>query len=274
MTIGRDRRPYSRVADTILTAQLGTELLDGCEMGRVVDGADAAYLVQSIVAERASETPLGQVAGYKIGMSSGPIQGNFGLTEPIYGRVFRSRLFETGTELSVDHTRRMGVECEIAATLASDIGPEGAPYDATSIAEHVGYLHAAIEVIESRFEKLEETPVWALAADNMIGFGGVVAAGSEESEPFVSRGGRILIDGKVCDTGKSGDLAYGGPMGCLAWLANQLASTGASLCTGQVVFCGGITAPYWIEPPDDRSTSLITAEVAGFENASLTINWE
>lgn len=274
MTTGRSREPFFRVAESILTAQAGAGRLDGHDVGRVINGAEAAYLVQRLVAARAAASALGQVAGYKVGMSSRLIQGNFGLTEPVYGHVFGSRLFESGAALSVQRSRRLGVECEIAATLAGDLGPEGAPYDAAGIAGRVQSLHAAIEVIENRFANLEETPVWALAADNMIGFGGVISAGATVVEPLASRGGRILVDGEVRETGRSGDLAYGGPMGCLAWLANQLSRVGAGLRAGQVVFCGGITAPYWLEPPSDRDASEITADVTGFESARLTINWE
>lgn len=274
MTSGATDTVLAGIAGAIISAQLSGGRLDGQSIGRSVTDIDTAYAVQGLVGNLARDTTLGGLAGYKIGMSSAAIQDRFGLSEPILGQIFEARLYGPGAEMTAGRNQRIGVECEIAATLAADLGPKGVPYTAHSVAGRVAAIHPAIEILEDRFTRFEDASVWSLAADNMLGMGGVVAEGSANSSRFDNRKGQIAVDGDICASGMSGDLHDGGPMGCLAWLANRLAGSEAYLRAGQTVLCGGITAPHWIVPPADRRSSTILAEVSDLGRASLKLLWE
>ena len=261
-------------AAEIIAARLSSRRLDGERISRLIVGPDTAYAVQQIVSERAPETALGRPVGYKIGMSTEKSQQQFRIAEPISGHVFESRLLASSTVLVTRPLQRIGVECEIAVRLGADLPLESLPYDARRASAAVESVHAAIEILEDRFTASASTSVWALAADDMLGFGGVLGEELVDFDPFASHEGTMTIDRELCAQGMTDDLQGGGPMSCLAWLANRLATGGTHLKAGQVVFCGGITAPTWVERRADMTSSSIIASITGFGRAELLIRLE
>lgn len=258
----------------IMAARLSSRRLDGERISQLVKDPDTAYAVQQMVSERATETALGRPVGYKIGLSTDAAQQLFKVAEPISGHVFESRLLSSPTVLAARPQQKFGVECEIAVRLGDDLPPQSSPYDAECANAAVETFYAAIEILEDRFTALASTPVWALAADDLLGYGGVLGDELVDFDPFVSHEGVLTIDCEQRAQGKTGDLQGGSPMACLAWLANRLATAGAHLKAGQVIFCGGITAPIWIEPRADMSSSSILASITGFGRAELVIGLE
>lgn len=269
----QDDAKLQEIADKILLAQVNGSRLNGQDLDREIKSAEDAYAVQTLVADCADSSPLGPVAGYKIGLSSKVDQNKFGLSEPVYGRAFQARIFENNVEIEARRDQSIGVECEVAVTLAADMNQSTVPYSASSAADSVLSVHTAIEIIENRFDDLASAGVWAWAADNLLGRGGIIAAGSTAADRGVVRNGTMSIDGAVCKTGSSSELHMGGPMGCLAWLANQLSQTTSYLRAGQVVFCGGITTPYWLDPAQGQRQTQISANVDGLGTADCRINW-
>jgi len=55
--------------------------------------------------------------------------------------------------------------------------------------------------------------------------------------------------GELVDSG-AGAAVLGNPVGCVAWLANKLASFGASLRAGDVVLPGAVPRIVAVEPAD------------------------
>lgn len=261
-------------AAEVIAARLSSRRLDGERISRLIVGPDTAYAVQQIVSERAPETALGRPVGYKIGMSTEKDQQRFKIAEPISGHVFESRLLASSTVLATRPMQRIGVECEIAVRLGADLPPESSPYDARRASAAVESVHVAIEILEDRFTALASTSVWALAADDMLGFGGVLGEELVDFDPFASHEGTMTIDSELRAQGKTDDIQGGGPMSGLAWLANRLATGGNHLKAGQVVFCGGITTPTWVERRADMSSSSIIASIKGFGRAELFVTLE
>ncbi len=260
-----------KAAEAIMTARLGDELLDAEEIAHVIAGPDAAYAVQRLVSTRASATALGPAVGYKIGMSTLSAQQQYNITEPISGRIFRSRLLPSGSRLLVSPRRRVGVECEIAVRLGADL-PPGQPFDVASVGAAVDTFHVGIEVLQDRFVRSDGASVWALAADDMLGFGGVIGGPLEAFDPARGHIGAVTINGVERATGSTLDLQGGGPVSCLAWLAGRMAAEGTPLNAGDVVFCGGVTVPVWTAP-DGGSDSVIVASIDRTETVELVIEW-
>lgn len=260
-----------KAAEAIITARLGEERLDAREIAQLIVGADAAYAVQRLVSTRASATALGPAVGYKIGMSTTSAQQQYNITEPISGRIFRSRLLPSGSRLAVSPSRRIGVECEIAVRLGADL-PAGQPFDEASVGAAVDSFHVGIEVLEDRFIESQGASIWALAADDMLGFGAVIGGPLEAFDPVGGHKGAVSINGAEQAAGNTLDLQGGGPIGCLAWLARRMAAEGTPLNAGDVVFCGGVTVPVWAAP-DGSSESVIVASIDQTETVEFVIEW-
>lgn len=253
-------------AAAILGARLGGERLDAALVARAAPDADTAYALQLLVADQASATALGRVAGYKIGMSTTAAQQHYGIDEAIMGRVYASRLVESGARLAVGRDRRLGVECEIGVRLATDLRPEAGAVSIEQVAAAASY-HVAIEIVEDRFSRPGEAPLWAMAADDMFGMGGVFGLELPHFDPWAAHDGSVAIDSRERTGGSSGDLVGGGPLPGIAWLAKRLARQGRYLRAGDVVFSGGLNAPVWLEPVGMDETAVdvtIDGTSAGF----------
>src|SRR6202051_5116186 len=69
----------------------------------------------------------GDAVGYKVGLTSAPMQAFCGIDHPIAGVVLASRVHQSGAAIRRSDFGRLGLEFEIAARLTSDVPPTGAP---------------------------------------------------------------------------------------------------------------------------------------------------
>src|SRR4030088_26267 len=87
----------------------------------------------------------GEVAGYKIGLTTPIMQKLCGVDEPCYGAIFASEVHHRHAELPVRSYCRLGIETEIAVRLGEDL-PNGGGRD--RVASAVESCMAAIELLE------------------------------------------------------------------------------------------------------------------------------
>ena len=88
------------------------------------------------------------IVGYKLGLTSLPMQQLLGVDSPDFGPVFASGVFRDGAVLPVDRFIAPRVEAEIGVILATDLtGPHCTP--AQALAATAG-LVAAVEIVDSR----------------------------------------------------------------------------------------------------------------------------
>ena len=83
------------------------------------------------------------VLGYKIGCTSQAIQEQLGIREPIFGRVFDTGCFWTGTTLAHADYAGLAVEGELAIRLSRDL-----PGRALTDNEYVGAIESIFPIIE------------------------------------------------------------------------------------------------------------------------------
>jgi len=150
--------------------------------------------------------------------------------------------------------QRPGVECEIAVRMGRDLPPPGAtPYTREQVAGAVGSVFAAIEVVDNRYGDLKAVGTPTLIADQFFHVGAVLGADAP-GWPGLDLGalkGEITINGKSHGGGKGSDL-MGHPLECVRWLANSLAAAAfGGLKIGQVVLCGSVVPPQWLEGPSE-----------------------
>jgi 2-keto-4-pentenoate hydratase len=201
--------------------------------------AAAAYEVQAAMVKLAR---LPQV-GWKIGATTAATQALLEVDEPLVGPLFAPHVHADGAEVKLAAAHRPGLESEFLVGLAADLPARGRPYDADEAAAAVDFLAPAFEIIGCRFE------------GGLVGKGVLVIADGGANAAIV-RGEpvrdwrrfdlrrhpvRLRLNGGEVASGSSSDLVFGGPIGAIAWLANQPALAKRGLRRGDIVMTGTCT---------------------------------
>jgi len=204
-----------------------------------------AYQVQSDVVRRLLADG-DRVVGYKLGLTSAPMQRMLGIDSPDFAPVLASHVHADGAAVSAAAFIAPKVEAEIALVLGHDLsGPDCTALD---VARAVAGAAAAIEIVDSRIAgwriKLADT-IADLASSGAIvlGTGLVPVAGFD-----LRLAGMVFTrDGEVIATG-AGAAALGSPLHATAWLVRMLAGFGESLRAGHVVMTGALHAAVEVAP--------------------------
>jgi len=212
------------------------------DLGMLDGYAVQEHLVRMLLADGES------IAGYKLGLTSTPMQELLKVDRPDFGPVFASGVFADGVVLPVDAFIAPRVEAEIAVILDEDLsGPGCTPADALSAARG---LVAAVEIVDSRIKdwkiKLADT-VADLASGGAIALSSLVVP-VEGFDPKLV-GMVFTKNGELVATG-AGAAALGDPFAAVAWLANTLAPMGVTLPAGSVVMTGALHAMVPVAPGD------------------------
>jgi 2-keto-4-pentenoate hydratase len=207
---------------------------------------EAGYAVQRRVAEMLGAVPP---AGFKIGATTRQMQEYLGLSGPAAGFVPASSLNASGLEVAYADFVGVGVECEVAVRLGTDL-PAGActPEQA---ADAVAEVMCAIEIVEKRYGDLAELGTPTLVADQVFHASGVLGRGTADwrGMDLGAVRGELFVDGVSRGFGFGRDL-LGHPMNALAWLAGSgAAAVFGGLKAGQVVWLGSVTPPIWLDGP-------------------------
>jgi len=169
--------------DDSTVAALGTALFQARTSGVAIgpltaahpdmDMADAYRVQQDVVARLLAGGD--RVVGYKLGLTSAPMQQMLGVDSPDFAPVLATHVNPDGADVAVQAFIWPRVEAEIALVLREDLaGPNCTAQDA---ARAVGGARAAIEIVDSRIQdwkiKLADTIAdLASSADLWYGGGG------------------------------------------------------------------------------------------------------
>jgi 2-keto-4-pentenoate hydratase len=212
------------------------------ELGMEDGYAIQEHLVAALLADGES------ICGYKLGLTSLPMQQLLGVDQPDFGPVFASTVYRDGAELPVDRFIAPRMEAEIGIILDRDLtGPNCTPADARAAARG---MVAALEIVDSRIRdwkiKLCDT-VADLASNGAIALSSVVVPMDAVDARLV--GMVFSKNGEVIATG-AGAAALGDPLAAVAWLANTLAPMGVTLPAGSVIMTGALHAMVPVQPGD------------------------
>jgi 2-keto-4-pentenoate hydratase len=178
--------------------------------------------------------------GYKVGLTSEPMQRMIGVSSPDYGPVLASTLYRDGDTVSLSRFIAPRVEAEIVFVLGERlIGPDVSLIQARRAI--VGAV-AGIEIVDSRFVdwrvQLADT-VADLASNGAAAVSSrVVTLGDTDTRLI---GMSLTRNGELIDTG-AGAAALGDPVAVVAWLANVLGENGIALEPGHMVMTGALHA--------------------------------
>jgi 2-keto-4-pentenoate hydratase len=180
------------------------------------------------------------VMGYKVGLTSKPMQQMIGVDSPDHGPVLGSTVFKDGAAVSLARFIQPKIEAEIAFVLGTSL--HGPGVTALAARQAIAGMAAAMEIVDSRFAD------WRIRlADTVadLASNGAVAVSSrlvplDGLDPRLI--GMVLTrSGLLVDTGV-GAAALGDPIAVVAWLANTLGEVGAGLEAGQLVMTGALHA--------------------------------
>src|SRR5438874_5486612 len=134
---------------------------------------DEAYAIRAALEAIETARGRGEVAGYKIGLTTPIMQKLCGVDEPCYGAIFASEVRHRRAELPVQNYCRLGIETEIAVRLGEDL-PQGGGFD--RVAAAVESCMAAIELLEDLRHDYKRLTAAAMVAGNVWNAGVVLGA--------------------------------------------------------------------------------------------------
>ncbi len=197
------------------------------------------YLVQQGIVRRYLEDG-DSIVGYKLGLTSKPMQEMLGVGSPDFAPVMASHVNIDGAAIAASDYIAPKLEAEIALVLGEDLsGPRCTPLDVLRATEGVV---AAQELVDSRVAdwriKLPDT-VADMASSGAIVLSGRAVPVSDVDLRLI--GMVFTRDGDVVATG-AGAAALGDPAAAVAWLVRTLHGLGDSLKAGSVVMTGALHA--------------------------------
>src|ERR1700716_108931 len=209
----------------------------------------------------------GDAVGYKVGLTSAPMQAFCGIDHPIGGVVLARRVHRSGATVQRSDFGRLGLEIEIAVRIKSDVEATAVPCAAAMIEPHIAGACAAIELVDDRNADYTHLDVLSLVADNSWNGGIVLSEFATKWPDLESVLGRASKDGVGIGEGFGRDI-LGHPFNSAAWLATQLNSRGVTLKAGQIVMTGSVMKT--IFPMEDVSYRFELEEIGVVEVQVIT----
>ena len=200
-----------------------------------------AYAIQSEFVRRLRGN-TGRVVGYKLGLTSKPMQDLLGVDQPDFGPVLDSMVVPAGRPVDRGRFIQPKIEAELALHLGRDLAGPGVT--GPQAAESVAGVSVAVEIIDSRIED------WKIGLTDTVA--DLASAGAVVVSPTVVPladvdprlvGVVVHRNGELMATG-AGAAALGDPLEALAWLANTLAGYGERLEAGRFVMTGSLHAAF------------------------------
>jgi 2-keto-4-pentenoate hydratase len=213
---------------------------------------DEAYAIQEWFHRYMGETQ-GPVAGYKIALTTPVMRQMVGFHAPIAGAILARTIHPSAVSLRHADYGRLGVECEIAVQLGTDLPAAQAPYSMDRIADAVAAIIPAFELVDDRQADYTQLAplVLTLIADNAWNAGIVLGAPCRgwSTIDLAAACGVMVINGTVVGEGHGRDV-MGHPFEALLWLVNMLAQRGKSLTQGMIVMTGSLVATRFVSSGD------------------------
>jgi 2-keto-4-pentenoate hydratase len=223
------------LADAFLNVDQGDDDRGRCPTAIESFSLDDAYEVQRRVI--AARTTRGErVVGYKVGCTSRAIRRQFGLTEPVCGRLMSPHVHHGDTNLLWDAYHGPAVEPEFVFVMGKDLAEEVG--EARSLLDAIDSVSPGIEVHHYRFRFGKPTSQELVASNGL--HAGLVVGDRKVGAPDFDmdlEGVGLFVNGTLADSGIGAEI-MGGPLDSLRWLVNHLVRRGETLRAGQLVIPG------------------------------------
>ena len=115
-----------------------------------------AYKIQQKINSKLSIDRFGDVIGYQIGCTNKAIQSELNVSEPIYGAIFKIKVLENHSNISIKNFIKVGVECEIYVTVSKNI-TNREELSKNKITNMFDYCGLSLEIVEDISEKMKSS---------------------------------------------------------------------------------------------------------------------
>ncbi|HVF63876.1 MAG TPA: fumarylacetoacetate hydrolase family protein [Casimicrobiaceae bacterium] len=216
-------------AKLLLDARRSRQRLVELPIGLRPPSTREAYAIQDAVLAE-----LGRPGGWKVGARTPD-------AEPTCAPLPADLILRSPQRFPAGAFARNGVEAELAFTLGRDLPPRATRYDEAELRGAIASVHAAIEVVDSRFVDMSTIDAASLLADLQSNGALVVGGGVPlpASFPAINQKVELIVDGAEQDT--DGRNPAGSLMRLMTWLADHVAARRGGLRRGDIITTGSWT---------------------------------
>ncbi len=210
-----------------------------------------AYRIQDALHQVMAEAGRGEIAGWKVALTSKAMQQMTGVDQPAAGAIFSTLVHASPARVDLAAYHHLGVEFEVAVRLGEDLPATGGPWTRASVASRAAACLPAFELVEDGNADYKTLDAFTLVAQNTWNGGVVLGPAVTEwrgvdLERAVTR---CWVNDQPGGQGKTGD-AMGHPLEAVAWLANLLNGRGRRLERGMIVMTGSSITTKFPAPGD------------------------
>ncbi len=196
---------------------------------------EEAYKVQDLVTKKRIASGE-RIAGYKVGCTSTAIRKQFGLTEPINGKLFHPHILDSKVKIDWSDYINCAIEPEMVLKIGKDL--KGMDLSDRELIDAIAYVSPGIEIHEFNFW-VQPPTIQELICSGGIHTGLIV--GDQRVDPP-----NLLFKNEIFYVYKNGSLItsapcseiMGGPIQSLRWLVNSLVKKGLFLKKESLVIPG------------------------------------
>ena len=154
----------------------------------------------------------------------------------------REHVYASPARVHAESLHVFGIETEFGFSFGCDLLPRSMGYSENEVLDAIGTVHAAIEIVDSRFADWKGVSAAPKLADNGGNAGIVIgpAYADWRNVDFTQNAVRLLIDGKEAARA-AGSRDGIQPLRGLAWLASTYAPRFGGIRQGQVIMTGSCT---------------------------------
>jgi 2-keto-4-pentenoate hydratase len=192
--------------------------------------------------------PLGDVVGFKLGLTNPAIQQRFGIDHPIRGSIFHATLrASSGAEIDARFAAVPVLEADMLVRIGMG-GVETALNHHAALIRHIDQVIPFIELPDLVYSPDHRPSLGDLLAVNVGARLGVVGRpiAVTPSAEFAAALGRMSVslhqDGREVSRAPSAAI-LGHPLNALAWIARDLAREGRHLREGDMISLGSFSPP-------------------------------
>ena len=192
--------------------------------------------------------PLGDVVGFKLGLTKSAIQQRFGIDHPIRGAILHATLrASSGAEIEARFAAVPVLEADMLVRIGMG-GVETALNHHAALIRHIDQVIPFIELPDLVYAPDHRPSLGDLLAVNVGARLGVVGRpiAVTPSAEFAAALGRMSIslhqDGREVSRAPSAAI-LGHPLNALAWIARDLAREGRPLREGDMISLGSFSPP-------------------------------
>jgi len=226
-----------------------------------ISNADALNIQSKVskLRERRGE----EIIGYKIGCVSNETQKKMGFTQPAYGRLWKSELYQNGVSLNKNNYTNPAMEAEFGIKLNRDLNPNLISSD--YIIDSIEAIYPLIEIHNLVF--YGDAPHGAeLLANNAVHAGVILGTENKPPKNNITTDLKLIYDKELIDAWFDKKWPYD-ILSEVKWLVKKLAKINNSIKKDNLILTGAYGFPVPINKKE-----LIEVTSSAFGNVKAIFN--